>query len=199
VPSQDPLDERRQQELIQQVIDMRRGADLLLSRKDVDSKRLAYVGHSYNASVGGILAGLDRRFKTFVLMAGGLSNAQDVAGPEYQGYRERIGAETFDAFFTKYAWLDPGRFLPKAAPASVFLQFATEERFLTPERARRYAAIVSEPKRLELYDAPHALDAAARRDRLAFLAEQLGVAPLPPAVIRAIPDLEQPPLPGPAR
>src|SRR6185436_12230733 len=156
VPSQDPLDERRQQELIQQVIDMRRGADLLLSRKDVDPKRLAYVGHSYNGSVGGILAGLDRRFKAFVLMAGGLSNAQDVAGPEYQRYRERIGAETFDAFVTKYAWLDPGRFLPKAAPASVFLQFATQERFLTPERVRGYAAIVSEPKRFQLYDAPHA-------------------------------------------
>jgi dienelactone hydrolase len=198
VPKPDPLDERRQDELVQQVIDMRRGADLLLARKDVDPRRLAYVGHSYNASVGGILAGLDRRFKAFVLMAGGLSNAQDVAGPEYQRYRERIGAETFDAFFAKYAWLDPGRFLPQAAPASVFLQFATQERFLTPERARGYAAIVSEPKRLLFYDAPHALDAAARRDRLAFLAAQLAVPPVPPAAIAAIPELEQPLLPGPA-
>jgi hypothetical protein len=183
---------------MQQVIDMRRGADLLLRRADVDPKRLAFVGHSYNAGVGGILAGLDKRFRAFVLMAGGLSNAQAIQAPEYQRYRERIGPGKFDAFFAKYAWLDPGLFLPRAAPATVLLQFATQEPFLTPERVKGYAAIVSEPKRLHLYDAPHALDAAARRDRLAFLAEQLGLRPLPPDTIAKIPDLPQPLPPGPA-
>jgi hypothetical protein len=133
-----------------------------------------------------------------VLMAGGLSIEQDLKGPEYQRYRERVGAAKFDAFFAKYAWLDPGGYLPRAAPASVLLQFATNERFLTPERVKGYAAIVSEPKRFRLYEAPHALDAAARRDRLLFLAEQLGLAPLAPDVVARIPDLEQPPLPGPA-
>ena len=50
-------------DLVQQVVDMRRGADLLLARPDVDPRRLAFVGHSYNAAVGAILAGVDRRFK----------------------------------------------------------------------------------------------------------------------------------------
>ena len=54
-----------------------RGADLLLTRKDVDSKRLAYVGHSYNATVGGFLSGCDHRFKALVLMASGLSDEVD--------------------------------------------------------------------------------------------------------------------------
>lgn len=35
----------------QQVIDFRRGLDLLLSRRDVDRKRVAYVGHSAPAAV----------------------------------------------------------------------------------------------------------------------------------------------------
>jgi len=35
---------------------MRRAADLLLSREDTDPNRLAYVGHSYNATVGGLSA-----------------------------------------------------------------------------------------------------------------------------------------------
>ena len=47
-----PLNEQQATDLIQQIVDMRRGADLLLARPDVDAKRLAYVGHSYNASVG---------------------------------------------------------------------------------------------------------------------------------------------------
>jgi hypothetical protein len=63
---------------------------------------------------------------------------------------------------------------------------------LTPERASLYAAVVSEPKRFELYDAPHALNAAARRDRITFLTEQLKLKPLPAAKIASIPDLFQP-------
>ena len=79
-----------------------------------------------------------------------------------------------------------------AAPAVVFLQYGSQETFLTPERARLYAAVVSDPKRFELYDAPHALNAAARRDRIAFLTEQLKLKPLPAARIASIPDLFQP-------
>jgi cephalosporin-C deacetylase-like acetyl esterase len=33
----------------QQVIDLRRGMDILLSRTDVDATRIAYVGHSWDA------------------------------------------------------------------------------------------------------------------------------------------------------
>jgi hypothetical protein len=84
-----------------------------------------------------------------------------------------------------------------AAPAVVFLQYATRERFLTAERDKQYAAVVSEPKRFKLYDAPHALDAEARRDRIAFLIEQLQLNPVPPAAIAAIPELPQPPEPNP--
>src|SRR6266852_9983755 len=192
-----PLNQQQVTDLIQQIVDMRRGVDLLLARKDVDPKRLAYVGHSYNAAVGGFLSGIDKRFKAFVLMAGGLSNEMDLKSQEYQKYRQEVGSEKFDAFTTKYAWLDPGKFVSHAAPAAVFLQYATQEKFLTPERARQYATIVSEPKRFKLYEAPHALNAEARRDRIAFLTEQLKLQPLAPAVIAGIPDLVQPPDPNP--
>jgi hypothetical protein len=71
----------------------------------------------------------------------------------------------------------------------------TKEKYLTPEGARQYAEIVSEPKRFKLYDTPHALNAEARRDRLAFLSEQLKVKPLTAAQLASIPDLYQPPEP----
>jgi dienelactone hydrolase len=190
-----PLNEQQITDLVQAITDMRRGADLLLARKDVDPKRLAYVGHSYNASVGGFLSGIDRRFAAFVLMAGGLSDELDLKTEEVRQYRQKVGPEKFDAFMAKYAWLDPGKFVPHAAPAMVFLQYATQEKFLKPERARQYEAIVSEPKRFKLYAAPHALNAEARRDRIAFLTEQLKLKALPPGVVAGIPDLEQPPEP----
>jgi len=196
VENRQPLNDQQADDLVQQILDMRRGVDLLAARKDVDAKRIAYVGHSYNAMVGGFLAGLERRFKAFVLMAGGLSDEVDMRTRDYKAYRDKVGAEKFDAFVAKYAWLDPGKFVSHAAPAVVFMQFATQEKFLTADIARQYAAIVSEPKRFKLYDAPHALNAEARRDRVAFLCEQLKLKPLTAAEIASIPDLYQPPDPN---
>jgi len=193
VEDPDPLSEKQVTDLVQQIVDMRRGADLLLARSDVDPQRLAYVGHSYDATVGGFLSGIDKRFKAFVLMAGGLSGEVDRESKEYQDYRRKIGPEKVDAFRAKYAWLDPGKFVSHAAPAAVFLQYGSQEVFLNPDRARAYAAIVSEPKRFKLYDAPHALNAEARRDRIRFLTDQLNLKPLAAGVIAGIPELFQPP------
>jgi dienelactone hydrolase len=189
----EPLNEQDITDLVQQVTDMRRGVDLLLARKDVDLKRIAYVGHSCNAVVGAILSGVERRFKAFVLMAATMSDEVSMKTPEYEEYRQKVGAEKFDAFQAKYSWTDQGKYVSHAAPAVVFLQYGSQETFLTPERAKLYAAVVSEPKRFELYDAPHALNAAARRDRIAFLTEQLKLKPLLAATIAGIPDLYQPP------
>ena len=193
IENREPLNDQQADDLVQQILDMRRGVDLLAARKDVDVKRIAYVGHSYNAMVGGFLAGLERRFKAFVLMAGGLSDEVDMRTRDYKAYRDKVGPDKFDAFVAKYSWLDPGKFVSHAAPSVVFMQFATQEKFMTADIARQYAAIVSEPKRFTLYDAPHALNAEARRDRLAFLCEQLKVKPLTAAEIASIPDLYQPP------
>jgi dienelactone hydrolase len=197
VDNKAPLNEDQITDLVQAIVDMRRGADLLLARSDVDPARLAYVGHSYNASVGGFLSGSDKRFKTFVLMAGGLSDASDLQTEDYKQYRQKVGPEKFDAFVAKSSWLDPGLFVAHATPATVFLQYAAQEKFLTPERARAYEALVSEPKRFKLYDAPHALNAEARRDRVGFLIEQLNVKAPDAKVVAGIPNLYQPPEPAP--
>ncbi len=196
VENREPLNDQQADDLVQQIVDMRRGVDLLVARKDIDPKRIAYVGHSYNATVGGFLSGIDRRFKAFVLMAGGLSDEVDMKTKDYEAYRQKVGPERFDAFVAKYTWLDPGKFVSHAAPAVVFMQYATREKDLTTEGARQYAAIVSEPKRFKLYEAPHALNAEARRDRLAFLSEQLKVKPLSAAQLASIPELFQPPEPN---
>jgi dienelactone hydrolase len=198
-PSNDPLDGQNVRELVQQVIDMRRGVDLLLARKDVDPQRLAFVGHSYNATVGAILSGVDRRFKAYVLMAGTMSDQVDLKSGAYDDFRKQVGPEKFDAFFAKHTYTDQGKYVSHAAPAFVFLQYATKEDFLTADRAREYEKVVSKPKRFKLYEAPHALNAEARRDRLAFLAEQLKLKPLSSQVIAAIPELYQPPRPVPPK
>ena len=195
VEDKSPLNEQQSAVEVQQEVNLRRGADLLLERQDVDPKRLAYVGHSCDATAGGYLSGIDKRFKAFVLMAGTLSDEADKKTKMYQDYRQKIGPEKFDAFAAKYSWTDAGKYVSHAAPATVFLQHATDEPFVTPELAKQYFEVVSEPKKFKLYKAPHALNAEATRDRIAFLAEQLSFTPPDEKAVASIPALVQPPWP----
>ena len=190
-----PLSEQQIDVEVQQDVNLRRGADLLLARKDVDSKRLAYVGHSCDASAGAFLSGLDKRFKAFVIMAGDISFEVDKKTKAFQEYRQKVGPEKFDAFVEKYSWQDEGKYISHAWPATVFLQYGTDEPFLNAEVAKQYFEIVSAPKKLKIYDAPHALNAEATRDRIAFLADQLPFKPPDARAIATIPVLAQPPWP----
>ena len=196
VEDKTPLNVKQTTDMVQAVIDMRRAFDVLLARADVDPKRLAYVGHSYHAMVGAFLSGVDRRAKAYVLMAGPLSDEVNMKSKEFQDYRQKIGPEKLDAFMNEYKWLDEGKYVSHAAPAFVFMQFATQEKFLTPERAKLYDAYVSKPKLMLFYEAPHALNAQARRDRFTFLMEQLKLKTLDPSVIAKVPELYQPPDPN---
>ncbi len=197
VEDNSPLNEKQIAVEVQQDVNLRRGADLLVARKDVDSKRLAYVGHSCDAAAGGFLSGIDRRFKAFVIMAGVLSDEVNMTTKEFQNYRQKVGPEKFDAFTARYAWMDAGKYVSRAAPAAMFLQYASEEPFLNGAIAKKYFEIVSEPKKLKIYEAPHALNAEATRDRIAFLAEQLSFRTPDSKAVNAIPALFQPPWPKP--
>jgi dienelactone hydrolase len=194
-----PLNEKQISVAVQQDVNLRRGADLLLDRTDVDSKRLAYVGHSCDATAGGFLSGIDKRFKAFVIMAGDLSDEVDRSTKAFQEYRRKVGPEKFDAFTARFGWMDPGKYVSHAAPAAVFLQHATDEPFLNGDVAKRYLEIVSEPKKLKIYDAPHALNSEATRDRIAFLSQQLSFRPPDAKAVSAIPALVQPPWPKPSQ
>jgi dienelactone hydrolase len=196
VPNKDPLDESSATIFLQQVIDMRRGVDLLTARRNVDAKRIAFVGHSCNAGIGALLSGLDRRFKAFVLMAGSTSDEVSQNTKGFQAFRQKVGPEKVDAFIAKYKYLDQGLYVSHAAPATVFLQYGSRDSGITPEQARQYAAVVSDPKQFKIYDAEHNLNAEARRDRIQFLVEQLKLKPVSDSVIAAIPNLYQPPLPN---
>ncbi|HXA56951.1 MAG TPA: hypothetical protein VNU84_05905 [Candidatus Acidoferrum sp.] len=195
VEDKSPLNEQQVAVDVQQDINIRRGADLLVTRADVDPKRVAYVGHSCGAGAGAFLSGIDKRFKSFVLMAGGWPDDTFKKSPMYEQYRQKIGTEKFDAFQAEHSWADTGKYVSHAAPAVVFLQFASDEQFVTPEMDKDFFAAVSEPKRMKMYEAPHALNADATRDRVAFLAEQLSFKAPDPKAVAGIPALVQPPWP----
>ena len=182
--------------LVQQIVNTRRGIDLLVSRKDVDPKRIAYAGHSCDGEVAGFLSGIEsKRLKAVVVMAGPLSDEVNLKSKPYQDYRQKVGPEKFDAFVAKYRWTDPGLYISQANGMPKLLQFATDEPVLNPDRARQYLPYVADPKTFKAYEAPHALNAAATRDRIQFLGEQLGFKMPDAKDVAAIPALKQPPWP----
>ncbi len=58
------------EEQIQLMVDLRRGVDLLTQHEKVDPSRLGYIGYSYGAAMGGLLAGIEPRIKAYGLMVG---------------------------------------------------------------------------------------------------------------------------------
>ena len=197
VEDETPFNESQIAVMVQQVVNLQRGADLLLARPDIDPKRLAFVGHSCDAGAGGFLSGVDKRFKAFVLMAGDLSDEVDKKSKPFQEFRQKMGPERIDAFMKDHTWLDAGKYVSHASPATVFLQFASDEPFVNEEMEKGYFEVVSEPKKFKIYKAPHALSPEATRDRIAFLAEQLSVKAPSAAAVDGIPALVQPPWPKP--
>ena len=196
------LDEVRQQSdaSLHQVIDLRRGFDLLRGRRDVDAKRVAYVGHSWDAHVGAILAGVETRICCYVLMASGYSDQEDAFSshdPERIARIKEVGEDNVREYFHEYAFDDPVYFLGHTDRESIFLQFATGDHISGGDAqqdkalGQKYlAAFSSKDKKMEFYSAGHALNAAARLDRVRWLQRHLGLKKVEERELGEIPQLK---------
>jgi len=166
------------------VIDLRRGIDLLQARSDVDSNRIAYVGHSTGAQWGAILSAVDKRIKAAVLMGGVPSEATitlESDDPEFVDLREGTPREQLDKYFKIMGVMDAINYVPYAAPTPLLFQFARYERYFNEAAMLQYAAAASEPKMVEWYDSGHDLnDVQALIDRSNWLRRQIGIKPVAP-------------------
>jgi dienelactone hydrolase len=158
---------------VQAVVDLRRGLDLLAARADVDPKRLAYVGHSFGAQWGAILAAVDRRVKTAVLMGGVpdqsaiLVEGEDPAAVEL---RKGTPKEKLAKFLRSAARTDAVHYVGHAPPTPLLFQFARFERYFTEAAMKRYAKAATGPKEVKWYDTGHDLnDVQALLDRADWL------------------------------
>jgi dienelactone hydrolase len=153
---------------VEQVKELRRALDILASRPGVDPSRVFYVGHDFGAMYGALVAGVDAgRLRGFVFMAGTRSFSD-----WFLLFPKRDDAARTEAT-RQLAPLDPTRWLPGAGSLSMLFQFATRDRFVTKEAAEAVAASAAGPKDVRMYDAEHALNEEAMRDRLAWLRARL--------------------------
>jgi cephalosporin-C deacetylase-like acetyl esterase len=167
----DPVDGKTdRQRVIDETIEVRRALDLLLSQPGVDARRIAYVGHDYGAMYGSIVAGVDKRVKTYILMA-------PIGSFSYWSLAYWLN-KTADPFKATYRQalspVDPITYIPRARPAALLFQFASSDEHIPKAEALALSGAASKPKEVKWYDAKHdLLVEAALKDRREWLTRHL--------------------------
>jgi dienelactone hydrolase len=182
-PWYSPIDEFSHPDLdrktrINTVVEMRRAVDLLVSRTDVDPNRIGYVGHSFGAQFGAILAAVDPRIKAAVLMAGAAEEADMLLrsdNPRIVDLRASIAKGQLDTYLNTLADLNAINYVRYSQPVPLLLQFANFEQYFDHASMERYSAAAIEPRTVLFYDSAHELnDPQALKDRADWLAKRLG-------------------------
>jgi poly(3-hydroxybutyrate) depolymerase len=185
------MTERARREQIQFIVDLRRGIDLLLSRPEVDPERLGYVGLSYGALMGGLLAGVEDRLEAYVLQGG---DGGLVSHLNNRNYRTEWLSRPEEERRQWVAWMwpiEPIHYVGCASPAALLFQNGTLDTSSTPADALRYYEAGSAPKTIRWYQAGHSLNTAALQDQVEWLAEMIGISagplamPVDPQVLAA--------------
>jgi dienelactone hydrolase len=154
--------------IIGQVVELRRALDLLLSQPGVDPARIGFVGQDYGGLYGGVLAGVDGRLRTLVLVA---------ALPDF-GFTDGYEFNPPPDYMDFVGDLNPSNYIGNATPASILFQFGERDNLIPEERAEALAALASDPKRVTWYDDLHAMESEpVIADRAAWLTQELGLDP----------------------
>jgi dienelactone hydrolase len=162
-----PLADRQQ--IIEQTVEVRRALDLLLSLDNVDPKRIGFVGHDYGAMFGAVAAGVEKRVKAWVLVAG-MGTFSEWA----LKYWPATGKDGEDAYRSAMKPFDPAGHIGKAAPAALFFQFSDSDTYISKAEALAFYTAARNPKEIRWYACGHAMDAeAVRTDRISWLQRRL--------------------------
>lgn len=160
---------------VQLITDMQRGIDLLVARRDVDPTRLAYLGVSYGGAMGALLAGVERRLKTYILAVGDGGLVSHFTGADDPpGGPMRVSREQWNRWLAAMRPIEPLRFVGRAPPASILFQSGRQDRLVPPVDAIWLHSAATEPKTVKWYDAGHGLGPEARVDQLEWLHRTVG-------------------------
>jgi uncharacterized protein len=114
--------------IVQEVVEMRRSIDFLVSKEEIDPSRLGYVGFSWGGSLGANFAALERRVGSFVLMS-----AIPRLSADLRQLGQERGAAPGAAYEEAMEPIDAVNYLPHVAPNALFLQFGSEDTRPSPE------------------------------------------------------------------
>jgi dienelactone hydrolase len=149
------------------VIAVRRAIDLLRRRPDVDPNRIGFVGWSAGARTGAILAGVEHRLRTLVLMSAGAS--------PISLYSRRAPRSLRPALRRDLGSVDPLRYIRRAKGSGLLLQDGRNDTVVPRSALLTLSGDAPSDTTVRFYNAGHALNSAAYRDQLAWLSDKLEI------------------------
>jgi dienelactone hydrolase len=153
-----------------QVVDLRRGLELLTAQPDVDPARLGLVGHDFGAMTGMLAGVADGRPRVYVLLA---------LTPQFENWMFYLKTQhpTDEAAYRqRLAVLDPIDALPALGAPALF-QLAEQDFYVPAEQIGAWRRAISGRGELRTYPTGHSMQGpAVRNDRQAWLADHLGFA-----------------------
>jgi cephalosporin-C deacetylase-like acetyl esterase len=160
---------------IRQVIELRRAMDVLTAQSNVDKARIGFVGHDYGGMYGTLMAGVDPRAKTYVLMAV-TPSLNDWA---FYAAQPQSKVE----YIRQNAVFELTEYIRQVHNASVFFQFAEKDIYISHMGAALYFRSANEPKERKFYDADHSLHTPeVAADRASWLIKELALRSGPDAL-----------------
>lgn len=167
--------EQDRRQLIQLIVDLRRAADVLIAREDVDPNRLAYVGASYGGAIGGLFAGVEDRLQAYVLVVGDAGLVTHLMFDRKSGKIRAQAAQARRQWIEAMWPLESIHYVGHAAPAALLFQNGTRDASVSPYMALWYQRAGSDPKTVKWYDSGHRLPTEHLMDQLEWLSRYIGI------------------------
>lgn len=165
-------DVRDKDSVIKQVIQLRRGLDLLTTRHDVKDNRIAVIGHDYGGMYATLLGAVDRRrVHSEVVIA-----ADATFGNWFVKFFLNLTPDAVAPYEAMLDSVDPIHYIAHGPIGGSLLQYGTHDFFIPNDIATEMAAAANPPSKFLTYDVDHELNLPdVMHDRDAFLARSLHV------------------------
>ncbi len=153
-------------ETVEDLVAARRALDLLAADERVDPDRLALVGWSMGGRQAAMVAGVDDRVRATVLMSTGAVPVSEYVAAAPESFRDDV-EEVLPG-------IDPLAYVGEIEGA-LLVQAARSDSIVPQQALQSIVDAAPESARVEWYRTDHALGEQATRNRLEWLAEELGL------------------------
>lgn len=157
-----PNVEELKSNVIQTVLDLRRGVDFLEQRVEIRDDRIGYMGGSMGGIIGALFISVEPRIKAAVIVVGGgnlplmIRESKHYSTPPIREELRRRGL-SYDKLGEILALIDPINFIQLFAPKPIQFHCGKYDDIVPAEAQRLLAEKAGEPKEVYWYESGHGI------------------------------------------